>query len=372
MRKMGKRFKKLKEKVFGKRKKKPKKTPAERMAKALSELPPKIHGLLANGATAPRMFLQLGFWRLAYKLKTLRVVRQGPGRVKIVASASQPRDVVRDVIELSGDTLHKLIREVADDLFKSDPAVRKRAEDLARQRRAGRGKDREHPIETGEGGPASILGRASDVATEQRGRGGFWHKLQTGSAEGLAHEGQWFSPRVGHTRVSITPADYKAMAATWATFSADPAQRVRLRALIDVEIARSRSQLVINYGAVGLAHATPGAGAGLDPRGRVTFPQALIALNPAEQKGAVRHMHEMNRRLGFPGGSPGVHASPVDETTMAILRQREMDYLVTLVYHKMNAAKLRTDSETAVRRFVKKELREVLFSTAVEAMVIGL
>jgi hypothetical protein len=368
MRRTGRRFKKLKERFFGKGKKKPrhKMSPAEKLARAQRELPPKIQPLLDQGVTALWLGIQLVGWRLRYRLGSLRVVRsRSEGKAKITATGSKPQvDIVRQIIDASGDRLRKMIRKIADDIFK-EPQVKKRADYLARQRRKGRGRTKEEPIITGPPGLVTHAGQALDLR-RGRERGVFFHEVQTGTVTGVVREVQ-LQPKPGNIILTLHPHKYVEMAAEPEKIFGTAQGRIGLQRLNAIEGGRASIPLVLLPAAHGLAWATETGTAGEDPRGHATRTQALIKLNPAQPLHAGVNLRELERRAGGP--DPGESTKHLDEWKMGVQRRRINDLLIALVYQKMTVAGRLTSSEQTVGMFIDKELRDALYSAFVEGLV---
>jgi hypothetical protein len=142
---------------------------------------------------------------------------------------------------------------------------------------------------------------------------------------------------------------------------------VGLARLHPIEGGRAPSPLVLGPAAHSLARATEMGTAGWDPRGHVTRTQALVELNPAEPTGAGANLRELERRLGRP--DPRGSRKGIDDAIIALQVRREKDLLIALVYQKMTVAGRLTSSERAVRMFIDRELRNALYSAAVEGMV---
>jgi hypothetical protein len=364
VRKAGRRLTKLKERVFGKRKPKP--SSAEKLARAQRELPPKIQPLLDRGVSGLWLGLQLAGWRLRYRLGSLRVVRSGDGKAKITATGSKPEvDIIRQIIDASGDKLLKMIREVADDIFK-DPRVIAYALQLRRQRESGHGRTREDPISTGSPGLISHAGQALDLRGGRTPGRRYYYEMQLRDAKHVVGEGQVRHPTPGNIILTIHPHRYGQMAEDPALILGTTEGRAGLRRLHAIEGARADSPLVLLPTAHGLARETEMGTAGTDPRGFVTRPQALVSLNSAAPTDASANLREIERKLGRP--DPGGSRRNVDEQIMAGQVRSELDLLVALIYQKMSVTRLRISSEDRARRFIAKELRDALYSTAVEGM----
>lgn len=138
----------------------------QRLDKAARELPAKIGALLQRGVTGIRLFAQLAFWRLRYRLSGLSVEQVGPGRFKVLARVN-PEANVFEGVNLTGTELLRFIREVSRDIM-NDP----RSKLATRETRATRRRER--------GGGRDVI---SHEVTSPLG--------MIGVSQGMKHRGLW-------------------------------------------------------------------------------------------------------------------------------------------------------------------------------------
>jgi hypothetical protein len=136
------------------RKKQKGKTDADRLDRAVTELKPKLHGMLKSGISRPRLRLTLYGWRAYYRIRRLQVDGQR------VVAANSPQQTVAELVALHGAGLSQLISSIGSRLLAS-PQVTAAHADLEAQRAAGAG-TKKQPIE--QSGGAALLGGAKDLS----------------------------------------------------------------------------------------------------------------------------------------------------------------------------------------------------------------
>ncbi|HEX6024800.1 MAG TPA: hypothetical protein VFZ00_22605, partial [Solirubrobacter sp.] len=138
---------KLRDKIFGKRKKK--KSPRQeqedkrkRLERAVTAIRPKLQSLLQRGVSGVRLRLQLGLWRVRYRLAELSIKASGGGAIVIHARVNPSEDVIRGFMP-RGAELQELIRGAVRTVLNS-PEVR-----AAFRRQARRKQGEAIPLESG-------------------------------------------------------------------------------------------------------------------------------------------------------------------------------------------------------------------------------
>jgi hypothetical protein len=89
----------------------------ERLERAASELPPRINSLLANGVSRIRLWAQLAYWRLRYRIRKLAAEARGSGRYSIVAANSPEREIATAATPQEAALL-RVVREEAEAYFR--------------------------------------------------------------------------------------------------------------------------------------------------------------------------------------------------------------------------------------------------------------
>jgi len=127
--------------------------PEERMERARRELPGKIAPLLHQGMSTPRLWVQLGVWKISYGLRVLRL--QGSGtRRQIVAANSPPEPIVQLFHAEVDDDVRRLLHELGEHVL-HHPVTREEAGFLAHQREGGAGRTPETPLRLRPGSEAA-------------------------------------------------------------------------------------------------------------------------------------------------------------------------------------------------------------------------
>jgi hypothetical protein len=88
----------------------------ERLEKAKRELPPKIQPLLRRGVKGLRLKAKLLYWKVKYRLSSLRIVKTGKS-FNIIAKVN-PSDTIINGVTMDRDNLLKYMRDLAKELFK--------------------------------------------------------------------------------------------------------------------------------------------------------------------------------------------------------------------------------------------------------------
>ncbi len=96
----------------------------ERLRKAVAAIGPALQKLLAGGASRPRLWAQLGFWRLRYRLTALQLQRSG-GSFSLLAKVNPQAQFGAGLI-YEGAQLSVLIRQVVREELLSLPGVDQR------------------------------------------------------------------------------------------------------------------------------------------------------------------------------------------------------------------------------------------------------
>jgi hypothetical protein len=128
----------LKDRLFGRRKKSADKEQRkqERLDTAVRELQPKVDALLARGVSGLRLHAQLLYWRIRYRLTSLKLV--GEGRSAQVVAKVNPESVVASAVRKVGAELHKMLVQVGEELM-SDPDIDAQVRQIQADRAAGLG-----------------------------------------------------------------------------------------------------------------------------------------------------------------------------------------------------------------------------------------
>ena len=144
LKKVGKKIKRgatrLKDKVFGKKKKSKKdkkddkQDKQDRLDKAVRELTPKVRALVDKGVGKLRMKAQLAFWKLRYRLSSLEITGAGKA-VGIRAKVNPEADLIRNVIVTSGSLLHEQVDRVWP-IVQQNPKVQDAVRKMRDQRAA--------------------------------------------------------------------------------------------------------------------------------------------------------------------------------------------------------------------------------------------
>jgi len=126
------------------------------LARARSELPPRISSMLERGVSRARLWLTFTAWRAWYPLRVLATRRAGEN-VKVVAANSPEEDFVTAIVETRGRVLEDIFQRVGQDIL-LDNQVIQLAEDIMAQRERGLGTaDRPIVMPVGYGGAPQAL-----------------------------------------------------------------------------------------------------------------------------------------------------------------------------------------------------------------------
>ncbi|WP_315098335.1 hypothetical protein, partial [uncultured Cellulomonas sp.] len=364
------------------------------LERARRDLPPRIAALLRGGVSQWRLRALLLAWRLRYRLRVLTM--RGEGRsLSVVAANSPETDLVRSILKGWGEEVNRILRDVSESIL-ADAEVRRLAQHIVDQRRAGRGSE-EHPIEmpVGHGGaPAardlrdmSIAGRGAEgtrkvvpgmpgITASQVERGRRYpqeeHYTFPGQqgmpvrevAAGSLHPGNIIvvGPGTYPTIAANTPEKVRLMQrAIFAMQAGNPppagltptelASAASLARLAQVESARSTSGL-----------ATENMGNLLAAQGHLPWEERYGPEQPMVVRGsgavgrrAHGRLHPDSPETPGLGGVGTASAADVD-----VFLSRELVLVTRFLVAQMTAQRELYDNETALTQYVRKHLRDQL------------
>ncbi|XVU28347.1 hypothetical protein ACQPZJ_15275 [Actinoplanes sp. CA-054009] len=374
------------------------------LERASRDLPPRIRSMLGKGVGKLRLRIALLRWKLSYRLRTL-AAEFGAGTARVVAANSPEKTLVDQIIDAQGRDLNRMIRELSEEVM-NDPQVRALAAQIMQQRRGGAGtaadpivvpsgfggaagaRDLREQAIAGPGAPgvrqvgpggmftALALGRGRSFPQEEHVRltpeGPLARELAAGSlhpghvvvAAPVGQPGQGSYQRVARDEPSDPRQFMRAVFAVQAGqqpapgLSAEQLARVtELARLSQLESARSTSGLVTERLGTHLARWSELSWQ--SRYGRLDQPMV------APGSGAVGR--RTTRDIGLPP-TPGL-GEGIGSATAADVNnflRMELDLVRKFVERHVATEGSLFDNDAALRKYVKKELRDhlraVLFS----------